>query len=246
MDDPQCFREEMRKHHAVVSGGLALQFFDREVWQESDMDVFVRRGVGSRALGQYLVQKEGYCMEKETSEEVFRRYLRSVGKVSEESVSASKVCRADSGNLQVETYVKMDVGERRVVQIIAPERKHPVEAILTGFYGSAVMNIITWNRAYSLFPRTTFFRREMCVFRLVDSREEGQLAKYERRGWKECNLHPEGEIMDARRVGDSRTWVIRFGENEEEDNANAEVESWRFAVGERRIVLLKRLFLGIL
>lgn len=132
------------------------------------------------------------------------------------------------------------------MQIIATVRQHPVEAIVSGFYGSAVMNIITWNRAYSLFPRTTFLRREMCVFRHVDSREEGQLAKYEGRGWKECNLHPEGEILDARRVGDSRTWVIKLGESEEEDNANTDVESWRFAVGERRMVLLKRLFLGIL
>lgn len=97
MDDPQCFREEMRKHGAVISGGLALQFFDRAVWQESDMDVFVREGRGSRALGQYLVYKEGYSMSRETSEEAFRRYLRSVGKVGEGLTLASNVCGADFG-----------------------------------------------------------------------------------------------------------------------------------------------------
>jgi hypothetical protein len=58
--DPKRLRRNMRLYGAVISGGLALQFFDRQTWMESDMDLFVR-GVGdAEAFGRYFRVQEGY------------------------------------------------------------------------------------------------------------------------------------------------------------------------------------------
>jgi len=77
MGDSKGFREEMRKHDAVVSGGLALQFFARATWKESDMDVFVRKGPGVDAFHKYLTETEGYKFSG-----ISRRYLHLYVKVS--------------------------------------------------------------------------------------------------------------------------------------------------------------------
>lgn len=60
VNDPIAFRTKMRDNGAVISGGLALQFFANRIWKESDMDVFVRTGMERIALMEYLVMKEGY------------------------------------------------------------------------------------------------------------------------------------------------------------------------------------------
>jgi len=116
--------------------------------------------------------------------------------------------------------------------------------IIEGFYGSALMNVITWNKAYSLFPRMTFLRRGMCVLRRLRTlrtsgvREVDQLEKYERRGWTVMELCDDNEVLNARHVGDRWSWTIEFGENAVEQDDK--VESVRFAIGECRLVLLRR------
>ena len=55
---------------------------------------------------------------------------------------------------QVRSYVKMLRGERKVVQVIE-HIHHPVRSIICGFYGTVVMNILMWDKVYSLFPMTT-------------------------------------------------------------------------------------------
>jgi hypothetical protein len=57
---PREFREEMRKQDALISGSVALQFFDRVRWETSDLDVFVREHGQADALGVYLQESEGY------------------------------------------------------------------------------------------------------------------------------------------------------------------------------------------
>ena len=44
----------MGKNDALISGGIALQYFERVVWKESDLDVYVQDGPKAKALAQYL------------------------------------------------------------------------------------------------------------------------------------------------------------------------------------------------
>ena len=62
------FRAQMAKYDALVFGSLPLQFFERVVWEESDMDVIIKGKKEADAFGKYLTTVEGYelvsCIER--------------------------------------------------------------------------------------------------------------------------------------------------------------------------------------
>lgn len=59
VDNPVAFRIMMADCEALVSGSLALQFFERTTWSESDLDVYVNVS-RSNDFRQYLCEHEGY------------------------------------------------------------------------------------------------------------------------------------------------------------------------------------------
>ena len=72
---PLALREVMRDHGAVISGSVALQFFERTCWKESDLDLFVVGEDGAVALGQHLETREGYkASAPEPTSDHRRRY----------------------------------------------------------------------------------------------------------------------------------------------------------------------------
>ncbi|MCJ1251000.1 hypothetical protein MMC30_008231 [Trapelia coarctata] len=81
---------------------------------------------------------------------------------------------------------------------------------------SAVVNIITWNKAYALFPLPTFIHRKTYVLQKLNDYRGAQLLKYGQRGWKiQGTLWPEEEtpshpFQARRRIGDKFTWTIPF------------------------------------
>jgi hypothetical protein len=96
----------------------------------------------------------------------------------------------------------------------------PVQAILRGFYTTAVVNIITWNKAYAIFPDCTFLERKTYMLKPLDDFFGSQLVKYSNRGWTTLETQwvedkkPWHSLQDRiqRRVGDSKTWVCKFPE----------------------------------
>lgn len=64
VQDPQFFRSQMGKHNALVSGSVAVQFFERVFWKDSDLDIYIERGPNAHAFGEYLTKKEGYEFQK--------------------------------------------------------------------------------------------------------------------------------------------------------------------------------------
>lgn len=60
--DPQGIRTQLGRHDALISGGFALQFFERVTWKESDLDIFIESGPGPIAFGNYLTEVEGYYL----------------------------------------------------------------------------------------------------------------------------------------------------------------------------------------
>ena len=116
---------------------------------------------------------------------------------------------------QVETYRRdghddekgVKAGE---VQIISTKGS-PLPSILD-FYTTAVCNIITWNKAYALFPYETFIEHKTLLLKQTDSWTESLLLKYERRGWKVKMWDELTELEKwdnlKRSVGDQHTWQM--------------------------------------
>jgi len=96
--------------------------------------------------------------------------------------------------------------------------------MLQGFYMTAVMNFISWDKAYAIFPVPTFVHRKMYMLRKSGYNTEQGLLKYDRRGWKLEELSsskdgaPSHAMQPQRHVGDESTWVIPF------DISNVKVE----------------------
>lgn len=99
------------------------------------------------------------------------------------------------------------------VQVIATP-DIPIRAILEGFYTTVVVNVISWNKAYSVYPLTTFNQYRGYLLKELDEYTSSFVSKYTQRGWKIQELmwpedrrinHP---IQELRRIGDRYTWII--------------------------------------
>lgn len=92
----------------------------------------------------------------------------------------------------------------------------PVESILKGFCSTMFVNFMSWNRAYSVFPLSTFIQYKGYQLGGPFSRSPSLLNEYSLRGWNMQKLmwleekrlnHP---IRTYRRIGDGFTWTIPF------------------------------------
>ena len=77
------------------------------------------------------------------------------------------------------------------------------------------MNFITWNKAYSLFPWTTFVLRIGVVTKTITAAEARCLEKYSERGWRhvphvlEVDDDPlKNPVRSERCVTDTFSWVV--------------------------------------
>jgi hypothetical protein len=68
--DPVSLRSLLAEHDALISGSFALQFFEREIWDDCGLDIFVETLSPSRTsdpLGEYLMGREGYELQSAKS-----------------------------------------------------------------------------------------------------------------------------------------------------------------------------------
>ena len=77
------------------------------------------------------------------------------------------------------------------------------------------MNVIAWDRAYSLYPRATFEKRHSLYLRADVDTEV--IDKYKERGWEmlvpamDHSWDPAlFKLSDPRWIGDGRSWVLRL------------------------------------
>ena len=118
-------------------------------------------------------------------------------------------------------------------------RKLPLRAILCGFYQTAVINIITCNKAYAIFPHITYLKHKTYLLKEGDDHFGALLDKYRRKGWTTGDiLWPEGnpltkELSSAyRRIGDRYTWSIAFADmvDVRTDNTPDSIEQYNFRI----------------
>lgn len=64
--NPLAFRSLQAQTGALISGSSALQFFDRETYEDSDLDVYLHPG-HLKQIGAWLMEAEGYTYITENS-----------------------------------------------------------------------------------------------------------------------------------------------------------------------------------
>lgn len=65
LDSPTAFRSQLGRSNALISGSFALQFFERVVWPDSDLDIMVQEGEDLERMAKHLIESEGYKMVSE-------------------------------------------------------------------------------------------------------------------------------------------------------------------------------------
>lgn len=58
--DRRKFLLQLRESETVIFGSFAVQFFDRTIYQDSDLDIFFEHGDYVKALADRLTSAEGY------------------------------------------------------------------------------------------------------------------------------------------------------------------------------------------
>lgn len=228
--DPLEFRTLQRSTGALISGSTALQFFLREHYPESDLDVYVRKEAHIE-VARWVLAK-GY------------RFTPSQHQDPDFEIAALNEDPSDehfydmmSGIFNVLTFVKPlenDPEKELKVQVIGATYT-PMNAIF-GFHSSMffpmmrhsivnlrvmtalVLNMIAWDYAYCLYPSATLDHRETAFLRYDtdDPRTDSVIEKYTARGFtiltdiSEPSTLTKYGGMALRGVGDKRTWVFRL------------------------------------
>ncbi|KAL8691236.1 MAG: hypothetical protein Q9218_003494 [Villophora microphyllina] len=195
--DPWGFRSQLARYDGLISGSFALQFFERVCWEESNLDIFSESGEGAQTLEKYLKEKERYCFINK---------------------GFSNAYNVGSGRQRhtVRTFERSNSDGTTAKAQIITSHYPPLQAILRGFHGTHVINILTWNKAYALFPNTTFIIREGVALKKQDEVFQPFVEKYEKRNYRltEMQKHDPrrsmSEIVEIRRPGDRLTWSIPF------------------------------------
>ncbi|KAL8851878.1 MAG: hypothetical protein Q9221_003201 [Calogaya cf. arnoldii] len=175
----------MAQFGALISGSFALQFFERSFWPSSDLDIYVEDSQeGTESLGEYLEKSEGYSLE---------------------SVNENWVAYNSMGDPVTDSFTR--------VQIITTQGP-PIATILRSFYTTVVVNIISWNKAYSVFPLITLIQYRGYLLKYLDEVRKLFVTKYSQRGWRiQEILWPEDHqsnhpIRQYRMIGDRFSWMI--------------------------------------
>ncbi|KAF7945325.1 hypothetical protein EAE96_010100 [Botrytis aclada] len=216
--DPVGFRSKLAKHDALISGSFALQFFERRLWLDSGLDIYVQDANNFRnpeQIAKYLVKYESYELQGSKTE-ANSGLINHAGQLKYIS--------------QIESYLRKSSTKEKPIQIqIIYTTSIPFQAIIQGAHTSLVMNIISWDFAYSLFPDMNFIKRTAYEmnggdngYLQANADHEDTEAKYRRRGWEwekaaaigdSKNLHSLN-LASRRRIDDSYTWTIILDTND--------------------------------
>ena len=119
-----------------------------------------------------------------------------------------------TSSMQVLTLTKNRHDSTEALIQLVCTTSQPILSILSGFYMTLVVNVISWNKAYALFPQSSFIYHKSYLLKEMSDYVGKLLAKYDERGWK-CRhiLWAENEVYNRsmivdRRIGDQHTWII--------------------------------------
>ncbi|EFQ97173.1 hypothetical protein MGYG_00217 [Nannizzia gypsea CBS 118893] len=155
------------------------------------MDVYIRAEDDYTEFSQYLLSNEGY--KRTPSRHQTTPYAQDV-----------------------ESFYRH--GSERTVRIIGTTHM-PIEALLHESYTTACLNIITWNKAYCLFPRLTLARGKSYLLKDMDENFGKLLEEYEFLGWPSGNMlwanieEVEDYLLQTRTIG-GNSLIVRLARHD--------------------------------
>ncbi|PPQ79933.1 hypothetical protein CVT26_004162 [Gymnopilus dilepis] len=178
------FRRLIRDTNTVISGSFVVQFFDREFYPGSDMDIYLRMA-GVDDLCKWL-KTQGYRYILRNREYAVMRHRhrvhvqRAVQNKSSHDNPLLAVYNFQRWVASASGYI-----ERQRIQVIVVDTD-PVEHILFDFHSTVVMNFMTSREAVSVFPAASFLSRLSFISKVRPLLLTGKpqwREKYERRGY---------------------------------------------------------------
>ncbi|KAF8194110.1 hypothetical protein BJ912DRAFT_959383 [Pholiota molesta] len=235
----------------LISGSTALQFFNRMVYPDSDLDLYLEHGF-REDVGLWLLSiGYTYVPRPRSRGKTFQDDLVLQPDILEPFQMPPQQAFIQAGHSYLDaqcvfTFVKQD--PLRKVQMIT-SLDTPLERILN-FHSTCVMNIITHNTAYSFFPRGTFAeRRALSCISVSDETMANTIAqnKYRSRGWTIDQHITRDEFDDPtfafarglRYVGDAQCWTIPILPQIEIPVCEIESNSWLVRYDETLFLQMK-------
>ena len=233
--EPLKFRSLQRESGMLISGSFALQFLDRTVYDDSDLDLYCNFQDREK-MGLWLMNDEGYTFAPNSLQDPdFRQASADAPHVIDLGPYVN--LRGISTVFTFTKKVRENSEDVRKVQLIVVHRS-PMEAILNyhsswwpipvtfshthrSCLAATVMNVIAYDYAYSLYPRATFEERLFLLCVRKAHRHVAAIDKYRERGfiilhektardpmvWKICDntIFP---TQIPRWMGDEYTWRL--------------------------------------
>ncbi|EIW78040.1 hypothetical protein CONPUDRAFT_75775 [Coniophora puteana RWD-64-598 SS2] len=216
--DPLSFRSLQARTGTLISGSIALQFFDRTCYLGSDLDVYTHPGHTLELLD-WLTVAEGYHYQSRPDQAA--DYRKAVPRWDPKQPVGPKTMWDEPEYAGVKavrdifTFIKDSKSQE------APRKVHVMEAAINPFtaimqtYTTCVMNLIAFDCAYALYPMPTFEKREALIVRILNV-DENLKSKYVKRGWRTVLIdssNPRSRKTywrpgTERSLTDARTWRI--------------------------------------
>ncbi len=231
VEDPLRFRSVMATQNVLLSGECALRFMDRRSWDDVELDTFVEHGPAARAFLELLIKREGYSgwidtagpphkLHEFLSSTSASREILQVG-FTESLFGVIELLIAALD--QTYRYRKQNkVAGAPLLRIRVIITKHePITAILKVYYSTCLVNVISWNKAYAVFPIPTFVHHTTLYLMEPGSKTHACAdATLAAMGWSALKDLPREETpahmitgeasadYQVRRVGDECSWII--------------------------------------
>jgi len=209
--DPVAFRSLQARTGTLISGSSALQFFDRTFYPESDLDLYVPKQSDRKVISWLTLN--GYKFVPGTGQPLDLE--EAIIQSHPDAGADAPQMAYDSGNMQaVFTFSKPSIrahdADLKVQCIIS--KIAPLELILK-FHSTCVINVISFDKAYALYPRATLHehRSLVCVMQPAPS-QPAALQKYADRGFtivtNITGLVDPAFHVGVRYMGDSMCWTL--------------------------------------
>ncbi|TFK58247.1 hypothetical protein BDN72DRAFT_906926 [Pluteus cervinus] len=200
------FLSTQKETGAIISGSIALRFFDRlDLRNNDDLDIFIRQG-REGPMVEWLLSI-GYQAVKTSDKDKIEEDLEDVDDITPPNHDYT---------LDVIRHERFHhPAQNKDVEIVLSDCS-PLVTILR-FNLTCTMNFLTHNKAYSLYPHLTFHDYQAIYFPSdYTDGEQDFVRKYESLGWSMVNYRTDVLCNcvseKPRHLGDRDCWVILLGD----------------------------------
>ncbi|KAF5317751.1 hypothetical protein D9619_012541 [Psilocybe cf. subviscida] len=215
-DQTEGLRTLMSRTGMIISGSIALQFMDRTIYPGSDLDLYAPLKYAWQ-ISDWLVSAGYTYTPLKASLPTVDIALRTAAD-NLETNHTWNMPPTNRGYLRATCVMNFTASDPpRKIQLMSTLRS-TIELILS-FHSTCVMNLITHDKAYCLFPRATLEERRALTYLSPSTGSEAKKSSYHKytgRGWELLNSITRDEFDNpyssfargTRFIGDGKCWTV--------------------------------------